>query len=316
MDFSPIAFLLIVVLILWLFARAFQEWWRERKLIGDVVPKCRQCGYIVCMGTGGICAECGSDLRANGIISKEHRRPEHPAPLSALVLLLFALPALGLGALVSYALPDWWCRYEADATVKTGLPSTQAGVPGPVAHISAFGWRNLRHRLPDQIEVGWWSNQPRWSSFSGYLRVRQNGEWQCEAPPASRRQRPSWRRGPFDAAAVLEFLGKLGHDPSSPQVQSVAQQIFDEVERLRRGELPIGREIELFDGSPALAMNYDGEPVIRGFFLMMLLWLPPWWLITRRLVARYRRKRAEALAKEQETLDALQSESAVAAAGG
>ena len=272
-------------------------------------PRCRQCGYIVAPRARRICPECGGDLRAVGVFARRvRRRPDDPVGWIVGTGVLLAPFAIIAAYMVDDYLPAVFRRYAVTTTIATRLPATRPGEPGPVIEVSAHGWRALRHQPPTVLDVSWWSfsdDGMRWS-VEFYKKENQR-KWRWDAP--ERKQAATTRPTfgtveAFDETAARRFVQLAGVDPDAPAGAALAAQTLEQVRRLQQREFPRG-VVRQRDGNESPAVTYFGGGFARTLVVAGIVWLPPWWLLARRLRRRFERRLRAAKSQEQSTLDTL-----------
>ena len=266
-------------------------------------PMCRRCGYIICRGAAAICPECGGDLRAVGVVSAKHMRPNYPLGIVVAVGMILAPLALYFGGWAAEQLPPWGTAYWAHATVETGIPAALPGGSDAVVDIYAKGWRGFAHHRPEAVAVTWWAEQSGRMTSRVKAELLPSGSWVISTAPW---QRAEARFARFDSAAVRRFLERAQVDPDSDPGKIAGERVLAEVNNFMNAKLPFGREFHHpLDQATQPSVEYELRSAPRTSAVAGAIWLAAIGWFARRVYVHHRRRLANALAEEQRTLDEL-----------
>jgi hypothetical protein len=230
---------LLLLLILLLGAAAAAAWRASAR--GDAVrtgPVCGACGYSALGLASTTCPECGSDLRAVGVLTPHV--PSQGAGLVANALLFTLLLGFIAGVITTGLLALLPVRQTYERQVRLVSPQSKA-YQEVVFRTHGTGWGPNRLVLPVEIELvpfAGGSNPipsatpqpvatqpaPVQPTQPQRMTVRPDGGYQYAAPGAA----PVTRPGGFGAAAVLDWMKALGFDTTQPALSEEAARIAGE----------------------------------------------------------------------------------------
>jgi hypothetical protein len=209
--------------------------WRMPRRTGTTEPACGRCGYFVTGLSGNVCPECGSDLRAVGVITPGGAR-QAPARLKlATMVLLLPLPLVFGWQLVRPVLPK---RFGAISLITLAQPKSDAyrriRIEGlgqrwavrppeqmPRTDISIRVTRPAAHDLYYYVDL---------ENPVGATRTVDFGDGRTYAAPLEHDAQG------VNAEALLDWLARdAGFDASDPELQGEMQALAVLVQTMMRG---------------------------------------------------------------------------------
>jgi len=231
-SLSPLLFALLVpgaaaLVVLWVLGR-------RRREAATAAPVCGACGYNTVGLTSLTCPECGSDLRAVGILTPHTAAPAGGFAASAVafcILWLLCLPPLT--TLVSAVVPT---QKHYERRVQLSRPSSGL-YDSVLLRAQTTGWGDAAPTRPVNVtaELAPPSVNPMPVSPSRLDVNLSSGAFQY-TDAAGRLVAKSSR---FDREAVLEWLAAAGVDVRNPAVRDEAALIAVTVQRVARVRRPV-----------------------------------------------------------------------------
>jgi hypothetical protein len=198
-------------------------------------PVCGACGYSVIGLTTLTCPECGTDLRAAGILTPRTPRPNAGIVGAVIVFtVLLGLVALIVTPALLSILP---LRRSYAQQVRLITPNSGA-YREVILRTQGSTWGTGRIVLPVTIELPP-TAQPATTAATpsaaksppASMTVRPDGGYEYVAPGAPRIQRATG----FGVAAVLDWMRSAGLDTTKPIVRDEAARIAGELRIVSRG---------------------------------------------------------------------------------
>jgi hypothetical protein len=239
-------------------------------------PICGQCGYNVTGLPSSFCPECGSDLRAVGIIAAGSRKPLPPLVKGILWSLFLPAPATIISIAIIVIVP-LEARSSHTYMVK---PASQAYTQIAVES-EALG--RFKEKLrPNKITL---------QLLPNLATVNQARQTELTIDPVSlayQYQRPNGEvvkatQG-FDAHVILDWMEACGVDGNKPAARQEAKELFNQVEALGTGEVSMA-PTPAFTSTATSGSYSSGPPFWLTLTLLItwpIVWLTGLWHFTRK----------------------------------
>lgn len=215
--------------------------WRRAERRSDRRPDeaaCGSCGYVIAPGSSMTCPECGSDVRAVGVVTGASPRLLPAFPVYALAVLGVLPVGYWLGSVVALYQPFGW-RWDAAYWVHFDAPGV-GGDPGRhFIVITAGGAGRYQRQLPAVVSATAWAHDKRVLLAS---RWGGGGDSWCELSVTATDLKSEEWIGPLGRELVTRFVSAAGCDLDTGQGRRVVTEVEQRVRFLAVGDFPMTRD--------------------------------------------------------------------------